>query len=66
MAVEFFHYQSPQKYRTRLGSNARPLDLQSDTYLQSDTLPAALCGPVNVESEQEQQLTLLNPGQPKL
>ena len=27
------------------GSNSRPLDLQSDTYLQPDTLPTALRGP---------------------
>ena len=29
-----------------LGSNSRPLDLQSDSHLLPDTLPTALCGPV--------------------
>ena len=40
-----FHDQSPRKYGTRAGSNSLPLDLQSDTYLQPDTLPTALRGP---------------------
>ena len=31
--------QSPQKYGTGPGLNVQPLDLQSDTYLQPDTLP---------------------------
>ena len=43
MAV--FHDQSPQKYGTGPGSNMQPLDLQSDTFLQSDRLPTALRGP---------------------
>ena len=47
IAVEIiFHDQSPQKYGTGLGSNLRPLDLQSDIYLQPETLPTALRGPV--------------------
>ena len=29
-----------------VGSNSRPLNLQSDSYLLPDTLPTALCGPV--------------------
>ena len=33
---------------TGLGSNFLPLDLQSDTFLQSDTLLTVLCGPVNI------------------
>ena len=41
-----FHNQSPWKYGTGSGSNLLPLDLQSDTYLQSDLKPTALCGPV--------------------
>ena len=43
---KLFHDQSPQKYGTALGSNSRPLDLQSDTHLKPDTLPTALRGPV--------------------
>ena len=33
MTVELFHDQSPRKYGTGLGSNSRPLDLQSDSHL---------------------------------
>ena len=35
-------------YGTGPGSNSRPLDLQSDTYLQSDTLSTALRGPEKI------------------
>ena len=38
----FFHDQSPRKYGTGPGSNLRPLNMQSDTILQSDTLPTVL------------------------
>ena len=41
---QLFHYLSPLKYGTRLGSNLQPLDLQSNTNLQSDMLPTALSG----------------------
>ena len=47
MAVKLFHDQSLQKYESSPGANSRPLDLQSDTYLQSDTLLTALCCPVS-------------------
>ena len=36
-----------QKYGIRPGSNSRPLDLQSNTFLQSDILSTALHSPVN-------------------
>ena len=35
-----------RKYGTRPGSNTRPLDLQSDMHMYSDTLLTALCGQV--------------------
>ena len=47
MAVEIFHYQSPRKYVAEPESNFQPLDLQSDTYLQSDTLQTELRGPAS-------------------
>ena len=42
MDVEIIHDQSLGKYGTRPGPNSQPLDLQSDTYLQSDMLPTVL------------------------
>ena len=42
MTVEIIYDQSPRKYGTELGSNLRPLDLQSDFYLLPDTLSTAL------------------------
>ena len=43
--MKLVHAQSPRKYGTGLGSNSRLLDLQTDMYLQSDTLDdyAMLC-----------------------
>ena len=43
--MKLFHDQSPQKYGTGLGSNLQPLYLQSDMYMQSDTLQTVLGGP---------------------
>ena len=37
-----------KKYGTEPESKLRPLDLQSETYLQSDTLPNELCDPANI------------------
>ena len=45
----YFMVKSPRKYGNRPGTNSQHLDLQSDTYLQSDTvdtLPSALQGPL--------------------
>ena len=44
MAVEIiiFHDQSPRKYGTEPGSNSQLLDMQPDTYLQSDKLLTVL------------------------
>ena len=39
---KLFHDQSPRKYGTGLGSSTQPLDLKSDTHLQSDTLLTGL------------------------
>ena len=36
--------------------NSRPGDLQSDTHLQSDTLPTALHGPVFANSEDPDEM----------
>ena len=47
MIQKLFHDQSPQKYGTGLGSNLRPLDLQSDSHLLPDMLPTLLHGPVS-------------------
>ena len=46
MTIKLFHNQTPWKYGNGPGSNSRPLDLQSDPHLLSDTLPTALRGPV--------------------
>ena len=46
----YFMIKSPRKYGTRPETNSQHLDLQSDTYLQPDTvdtLPSALRGPLN-------------------
>ena len=48
MTEEIISSSSPRKYGTGPGSNSQPLDLQSDSHLLPDTLPTALCGPVNV------------------
>ena len=40
----YFMIKSPRKYGTRPGTNWQHLDLQPDTYLQSDTLPSGLRG----------------------
>ena len=40
-----FMIKSLQKYGTRPGTNSQHLNLQSDTYLQSDMLPSAARGP---------------------
>ena len=45
MAVEAISYLSPGKYGTGPGSNLQPVDLQSNTYLQSDMLSTALLAP---------------------